>query len=126
MPNYEHLAVLRNGVEAWNNWRNANPDIKPNLKRATLTGECLCGANFQGANLRWAILRGVNLEKANLRGAILCNANLREANLQDADLSGANLYNVDMREANLTGTIFDPGKFDRTTIFPSDKNPRFD
>jgi hypothetical protein len=31
MANEEHLARLKHGVDAWNQWRAANPDIVPDL-----------------------------------------------------------------------------------------------
>ncbi len=31
MANEEHLAILRQGVVFWNEWRDENPDIIPNL-----------------------------------------------------------------------------------------------
>jgi hypothetical protein len=36
MPNEEHLARLKQGVEAWNRWRKAYPEIKPDLDGAIL------------------------------------------------------------------------------------------
>jgi hypothetical protein len=49
MANEEHLARLRQGVEAWNQWRAANPGIRPDLSEAHLARENLCGANlYQG------------------------------------------------------------------------------
>ncbi len=53
MANLEHLAILREGVKIWNDWRADNPNIKPNLK----------GANLKGANLKGANLKNVNLEE---------------------------------------------------------------
>jgi hypothetical protein len=35
MANPEHLSILKQGVEAWNEWRRANY-IKPDLSRADL------------------------------------------------------------------------------------------
>jgi hypothetical protein len=29
MANAEHLAILRQGVDVWSKWREANPDIQP-------------------------------------------------------------------------------------------------
>jgi hypothetical protein len=31
VANEEHLAILKQGVEVWNKWREKNPEIKPDL-----------------------------------------------------------------------------------------------
>ncbi len=31
MVNPEHLEILKQGVEAWNQWRENNPDVEPDL-----------------------------------------------------------------------------------------------
>jgi hypothetical protein len=31
MANAEHVNIIRQGVTAWNGWRHANPDVKPDL-----------------------------------------------------------------------------------------------
>jgi hypothetical protein len=36
MSNPEHLKILKQGVEAWNKWREENPDFRPNLSGADL------------------------------------------------------------------------------------------
>ena len=56
MANEEHLRIFRSGVEAWKRWREANPEVRPDLK----------SANFRDANLGGANLTGANLERANL------------------------------------------------------------
>ena len=33
MANEEHLRILRQGVDAWNKWREEHPDIEPELAR---------------------------------------------------------------------------------------------
>jgi hypothetical protein len=87
MANDEHVALLKQGVEAWNQWREENPDIRcPDLVGADLNGADLTGAVLTQANLS-----GANLFKANLSGAELHWANLSGANLTQANLSGANL-----------------------------------
>jgi uncharacterized protein YjbI with pentapeptide repeats len=50
MANEEHVSLLRRGREVWNAWRNANPDIKPNLNQANLTGANLGAASLTKAN----------------------------------------------------------------------------
>jgi hypothetical protein len=34
MANDEHVAMLKKGVDAWNAWREENPDIRPDLSEA--------------------------------------------------------------------------------------------
>jgi len=41
MANKEHLDQLGGGVLAWNAWRKANPDIKPDLCNTSLFEEIL-------------------------------------------------------------------------------------
>ena len=103
MANDEHVALLKQGVAAWNAWRDENPDIRPDLSGANLSEADLSGANLSGADLRGANLSGANLSGANLSGANLSGANLSEANLSGANLSGANLSGANLIGANLSG-----------------------
>ncbi len=34
MANDEHVALLKQGADAWNKWREANPDIQPDVQKA--------------------------------------------------------------------------------------------
>lgn len=104
----KHVAILKQGVDAWNAWRAANPDIRPDLTGLFLMEVNLSGANFSGADLRRAQLWKVNLSEANLFGAVLIEANLSEANLTKANLGGvylqlANLSGANLVRANLSG-----------------------
>ena len=89
MANQEHLDILRQGVDAWNEWRKEflDPLIKADLQ---------LGPDLSGADLEFLDLSGANLYKANLTGANLYSTRLREANLQDAKLIKANLYGADL------------------------------
>jgi len=71
MANEEHLRILKQGVEAWNKWREENPDTEPDL-------------------------RGANLSRANLSGANLSRANLREANVERALVGRSRFGDVDL------------------------------
>ena len=127
MANNEHVAMLKQGVDVWNKWRDENRNIRPdlsgadlseaelseaNLSRADLNGANLAQANLsradlESANLRQAVLFDANMSKANLRGANLNVANLAEANLSGANLCGATLVRATLTSANLTGANLD-------------------
>jgi hypothetical protein len=128
MANPKHVEILKEGVEAWNQWRRKDPDradlsggilsraflngadlrrvnlSDANLSGANLSGAFLIAANLGAAKLSGADLRGAILSGADLCGAFLSGANLREADLTGADLSGANLIGANLGEANLRGT----------------------
>jgi hypothetical protein len=36
MADEQHLALLKQGVDVWNNWREKNPELDPNLFGANL------------------------------------------------------------------------------------------
>lgn len=103
MANEEHLAVLRQGVEAWNEWKAKNPEIRPNLSFANGKGITIRGAKLSGVDLRRTNLSRVDLSKADLFGAKLNEANLSEAYLSGAELIGADLSSADLSSADLIG-----------------------
>src|SRR5690349_18399445 len=104
MANSEHVATLRKGVSAWNEWRKAHPGIVPDLSGADLSGMRLvagkdideaevrvysAGADYlpfpDGVNLRGANCSRADFRKAVLRSAVLVGADLTEANFSEAD-----------------------------------------
>jgi TIR domain/Pentapeptide repeats (8 copies) len=93
MANQEHVVLLKQGAKAWNQWRQACPEIQPDLSEARLKDALLSEIDF----------RGVNLHRANLSEATLTRANLREADLSEADLKVANLGEAYLDKANLVG-----------------------
>jgi Pentapeptide repeats (8 copies) len=102
MANEEHLAILKKGVAAWNEWREQHPDVRPDLREANLSE-----ANLRRADLHLANLGGANLGEADLPGADLDGAHLSEANLSGANLWGATLIRADLDGANLNGAHLD-------------------
>jgi uncharacterized protein YjbI with pentapeptide repeats len=108
MANDEHVALLKQGVAAWNAWRDENPDIRPNLQGANLSEANLNRANLMEADLSEANLTKADLSGANLFGADLFGANLSGADLSGADLSGqANLLGADLSGANVQSAQLD-------------------
>jgi hypothetical protein len=103
MANEEHLARLKQGVDAWNQWRNKSGGTLPDLSRANLYGADLFDVDFHGVDLHGANLDAANLSRANLHGADLHDADLRVATLHGAILDRANLYGTDFHGADLRG-----------------------
>ena len=103
MANDEHLALLRQGTAVWNQWRERNPDVVPDLEAADLSGADLSGADLRRANLCIACLYDTNLIRADLSGADLHQAYLSGADLSWADLVRAKLIRADLIRADLSG-----------------------
>jgi hypothetical protein len=99
MANDEHVAFLKQGVAAWNAWRDENPDIRPDLTGVDLAQADLSSANLTNADLSGANLVQADLTRADLSKAELADADLRETKLEKADLKEAKFY-----RANLVGT----------------------
>ena len=114
MANQKHLALVKEGAEVWNQWRDKNPEIEPDLWGADLQDADLQGFNLKNANLKEAMLFGVNFQGANLQNADLQQANLYEANLTGTDLRRANLLKAD----GLNRYIFVDVLYDETTKIP--------
>jgi uncharacterized protein YjbI with pentapeptide repeats len=103
MANPDHVAQIKKGVAAWNEWRDEDPDIRPDLSEVRLYEAKLMEAKFSKADLSLAYLPKANLYKAILNRANLYKAILNRANLLSANLSGANLNGADLRDAKLSG-----------------------
>ncbi|MEM6501257.1 MAG: pentapeptide repeat-containing protein [Cyanobacteria bacterium P01_C01_bin.89] len=76
MANREQVAMLRRDVAEWNEWRQRNQSIVPDLRGADLRGCDLRGANLVGADIRSAKFgrRGKDGKAADLTGANLSQA----------------------------------------------------
>jgi Pentapeptide repeats (8 copies) len=96
MANEEHLAILKKGVKAWNEWRKQNPwVVHPDLRAAKLAWSDLSGADLHGAELFAADLTGVNFRGANLFGASLYWSNLERTNFEDSRVGRVLFADVD-------------------------------
>ncbi|WP_206753655.1 pentapeptide repeat-containing protein [Coleofasciculus sp. FACHB-129] len=114
--NKQQLDLLRQGVKAWNEERQQNPQIRPDLKMANLKRVNLSTANLSGADLSLVNFSGANLTSANLSGANLSRANLSGADLRWADLSGALLDGTDLNGALLSAANLSKAKFNKTNL----------
>jgi uncharacterized protein YjbI with pentapeptide repeats len=125
MADEEQLAILRQGPEAWNAWRQAHPEIEldlsgANLRRTDLRKAKLWRADLSRADLRRADLRRADLSGANLRDAKLVGANLRRAGVAMADLSGANLIRAKLPRADLGQARLLMARLGKTELWRAD------
>ena len=131
MADDQQNKILKEGVLAWNRWREENPETVPDLKAVDLSRRSLEGVDFKRARLENSNLDGSNLSDANLHGANLAGATLirsilrrtgfqsvrlhqvdmtasdmEESNLFEAQLHHSRLLGVNLRKSNLTGAEF--------------------
>ena len=77
----QHINRIHEGVENWNNWRQAQSNAAM--------------IELSQADLRKADLAGINLSQTDLR-----EARFDKAHLQKSDLRGANLNGINLSRAN--------------------------
>ncbi len=106
MANEEHLRILKRGVKVWNQWREGNLGVQPDLNKANLKSSNLGHADLSYASLIEADLRNADLNGADLSRAFLYGANLAGTNLRRANLRGSVLDMANLEGAALRGTIF--------------------
>lgn len=117
MANSEQLEILRQGVEVWNKWRKAHPEIETpdlaaanlslmNLKSADLSNANLVGADISGSCLVLVDFYQANLSKARLIGSDVAGSHLSKANLSEADLTRARLIGANFNMARLSRANF--------------------
>jgi uncharacterized protein YjbI with pentapeptide repeats len=113
MSNPRHLAMLLQGADAWNAWREQalEPSPDPEQQDAEAMSDVwlidLGGADLRGLDLGGAALAGVTLRAANLSDTDLSNCDLTDADLTLCDLSGANLAGSVLQGADFSGARLD-------------------
>lgn len=128
MANPEHLKILKNGIKAWNTWRDENDERLTNSHSdwsKVFVEPDLSGADLQKMNLRGANLSGVNFKNVNLRSAILGNVDLTMSNFSGACLANtylgfSNLYRTILAAANLSGAMFTRTNLQDTVLTNAD------
>jgi uncharacterized protein YjbI with pentapeptide repeats len=122
MADGDHVERLKQGVAAWNAWRDENPGIRPDLSKADFSGRDLRNANLGGARLI-----GTDLDNADLSGACLIDTDLDTANLSHAvlvgaecssetDFSGARLVYANFSGLTLNGVRFINANLNRADL----------
>src|SRR5712692_2147216 len=126
----EYIELLRQGVPAWNKWRQEYPHVHPEFIQANLSSLSLHGADLHFFDFGEALLQGTDLSEADLHnshftGANLLGANLSGANLQRAALSGTdlalvNFSSADLSRAEVNGTDLTDADLTNTNLTDAD------
>jgi hypothetical protein len=118
-----HLDILDKGVDHWNDWRERNPHVIPQLDGAYFPPETYCGINlrnasligaefdesylrladFSGALLNRAVFNNVRLDGSLFARASLVCGRIVCSNLEYSNIEGANLQGCDLSRSNLMG-----------------------
>ena len=114
------LRILEQGVDAWNAWRAANPDIFPDLSRAYLNKTDLRKANLSHTNLQFAFLNYATLDEANLSHSSLNEAQLKGASFRNADLSCASFRRAQLHHASFNRSNLRHAKITEALCFYTD------
>jgi len=131
MANDEHVDLLKQGPEVWNAWRQAHPEVRPDLRQADLRGAVLSVAPISWEQYERTNYRdldrleeyfsdeyqvSVTFSKQQLEGV-----DLRDADLSDADLRGSVLIGARLRKATLRGARIGGGQGSplASTFWPS-------
>jgi uncharacterized protein YjbI with pentapeptide repeats len=106
MANSEHLSLIEQGVEVWNNWYQKNKKVIPDFSQANLSN-----LNLRGVNLNKALLKQTNFNHTDLSQGQFTNANLEGANFL-----GSNLLDANFKGANLDYVIFAQAVINTRTV----------
>src|SRR5215216_4689802 len=137
MANQEHVKILNQGTSSWNSWREANPDIVPDLSRYGFTYPIDDCPNLNGINLSYADLSGAyiegpdrdwpgwtaptfidaNLKLANMRGISTYRTKFNNADLTGADLSEAEILSTSFERANLNHALFRKARLNNVSFY---------
>jgi len=133
MANQGDVDKLLEGVDVWNQWRQDNPDVEPDLSDCVI-GDAAFLANYKGireaedapldlsninfsqVNFKQARLVNVHMHGADLSNACLQHALLEKlycdnSNFSDADLSMAELTNPCLKNSDFQNSKLSYAKF---------------
>jgi uncharacterized protein YjbI with pentapeptide repeats len=116
VANPAHEALLRQGLEDWNEWRRENRNAVPDLAGITMSAGNLSGADLSRALLSGATLIRTRFVRADLRYADLTRARIHEADFTDSDLHGARLDGAVLPGAKLRRTRLSEASLRRAQI----------
>jgi hypothetical protein len=117
MANPEHVEILKQGVEVWNEWRKEHQDVQPDFSYADLSNADLCHANLSHTYLSYVNFGNTDLSHANLGQSGLFYASFTHTYLKGTKFNGAHLGFTSFAHADLSKAV---GLETVTHALPSD------
>lgn len=90
-----HLKILRGGPPEWNAWRNENPEIVPDLRKANILDPNGGIIDFSGIDFRGVHLHGTKFGLVDFSGAKFSGAIVNDTDFSD-------VKNLSQDEINVT------------------------
>lgn len=116
MANADHLALLRSTAEAWNSWREDNPEICPDLANTDLCGADLSRRTLTACDLTRADLTDATIRECSLSGAKLVAARAVRADFSWSNLEWVNAYQADLSDAILIRCLAEKVSFEDANL----------
>jgi uncharacterized protein YjbI with pentapeptide repeats len=113
MANPKHVAKLKEGWEAWNEWRKSS-DEKPDLSGVELDGNSLDGDSLD--SLDFYDLTDVNLARSKIQSVSFFGAGCSGASFERALISHARFHITQMRQCSFRDAVIRSTTFDRCRI----------
>lgn len=122
MADPEHLAKLKEGIDAWNAWRAENPKLVPDLSRTDFSDRSefeathLWASHERARNGQIVAAEGVVLDRGDFSGVNFLASTFGTARAVDADFDKANLRRVNVTDTNFERSRFRSADFFRATL----------
>ncbi|PCI21048.1 hypothetical protein COB64_00815 [Candidatus Wolfebacteria bacterium] len=103
MANSEHIEIFKKGAKAWNEWRESNPRVSPDLSDIDFESDVYLSSHiydmpeFSGYNLS-----GMNLNRISARNSIFTDCSFAGSSLPWSDLCYTMFYNCNFEDAVLS------------------------
>ncbi|MBN2520440.1 MAG: pentapeptide repeat-containing protein [Bacteroidales bacterium] len=104
--NWQHYEIIYKGSKIWNDWRENNTDIIPNLSYMEFEGLEANKANFSDAKFIGTRIKESKMEKCSFAAANLATASIKETLLEGSDFKNATLNNTNFKENKLMNSDF--------------------
>jgi len=115
MANPEHVAKLKEGLLAWNAWRETS-DEKPDLSGVKLVGDSLDAYDLRSADFSRAELRGVSFRRTLCDECSFQKGVVSEGFFSIADLTGSNFKGSLIAFTAFQASILDKSDFRGATL----------